>query len=272
MAVTFDTSNSGYNGAPSGNNDFAAFMTVGSGSDRALLIGIATSGQTSSFTVTWDQGGTNQNVPAIGSPVNAAAGGVGRVAWFGLVAPTSGSHTLRLVLTGTADEIFVFGLSVTGANQTGGTTTFAHGTSATGNSTTTSRAITSATGNMTVDLSSGPQVLSAPTQAQIFVNNSGSVTSAGASRAAGSASNTHQWTLAGAVEWVVLGIDIVAVSGAGSASISPSISASVSPSVSPSSSLSASQSQTPSASISSSASPSGAGLLIMQRTVWDYVD
>jgi hypothetical protein len=55
--------------------------------------------------------------------------------------------------------------------------------------------------------------MSAATKTQTFVNNAGSVTSAGASRAAGAGTNTHQWTLAGTVQWVALGVNVAAPGG-----------------------------------------------------------
>jgi hypothetical protein len=64
------------------------------------------------------------------------------------------------------------------------------------------------------------------------------------------------------------GGDLVAGSSSVSPSVSPSVSASVSRSPSPSSSISPSTSPTP----SSSPSPSSAGLVIMERAVFDYID
>lgn len=221
MAVTFDASGSGYDGTPAGNNDFANFMTVGSGSNRALVVGVTCNSATANVpsAVTWDQGGTNQSLSSLGTAI-ATGDGVSKVYLYGIVAPTSGLKTLRVSCSpsGTG-EIFVCGVSVAGADQTGGVTTFAHYNTATGNSATGSVTITSASGNITVEMTSGPEVMSSPTQTQVFVNNSGSFTSAGASRAAGAATVTHQWTFASAVQWAVAGIDIVAAGGGGGAAV-----------------------------------------------------
>jgi hypothetical protein len=213
MAVAHDASGSGYLPSLSGTNDFANIATVG-GTATALVVGLAFSDQASVVSaVTWDQGGTNQACTVIGT-ANAAAGGIGRCAFYGLVSPTTGLKSLRVAISsGFLGEVFVFAESFTGSTTTSVATAFTNFTSATGNSTTSSIVITSASGNLTVDLSSGPQVMSAPTKTQIFVDNGGSVTSAGASRAAGAGTNTHQWTLAGTVQWVALGVNVAAPGG-----------------------------------------------------------
>lgn len=213
MAVAHDASGSAYNGAPGATVDFAALMTVG-GSATAAKFGICVDTAATTITsVTWDQGATNQAATSLGAAVTAPASN-GKIFLFGLVNPTPGLKTLRVVFSTIPNEAFVFGESVTGSETSSVAAAFTNYATNTGTSTTTSVAVTSAAGNLTVEMSSGPQVLSAPTQTQIFVNNSGAVTSAGASRAAGAATVTHQWTLAGAVGWAAAGVNIVAAGGA----------------------------------------------------------
>lgn len=218
--VTRVSDGNGYNGSPTGTIDFAALLNT-TGAD-ALLVGTVTDTQTSNTTATWDQGGANQSLPELGSPYDVP-GGIGRIRFFGVVTPSQANGTLRLAHSGGANEYFVFAIAVSGADQTGGTTTFVLATNNSGTGVTATITINSATGRMTVDLTTGPQVLSAPTQTQIFVNNSGGVTSAGASRAAGSASNTHQWTFASSINWGSRGLSILNTSGGTSALYVPTV-------------------------------------------------
>src|SRR5687767_6359737 len=136
MAVTFDATGSGYDASLGSTNDFAALLTVGSGADRALVVGLAWNNPNHvSVAVTWDQGGTNQAMTLIGTENHG--GGTGRCDLYGLVAPTSGSLTLRVAMSsGFSGELFVCGASFAGVNQTGGATSFANYAEATGTSTT----------------------------------------------------------------------------------------------------------------------------------------
>jgi hypothetical protein len=211
--VVSGASGSAHVDGPGPNQDFTNLMTVSSGTDRVLVCGIAipdTTGTPSA--VTWDQGGTGQAMTSLGTPVRG--GTTGSAFLYGRIAPTSGLHTLRVAGLGAAAEIFVFCKEFTGANQTGGATTFPNYTTNSGTGTGSTVSISSATNNMTVEITSGPQVMTiSGTATQIFVNNAGSATSAGASYKAGSASNTHTWSLAGSVNWVVAGVDIVSAGG-----------------------------------------------------------
>lgn len=219
MAVAPVAVGNGHTGTPVANNDFANFLNA-TGADSILFF-TACPGQTGVFTLTWDQGGTNQSAAALGSPFDAN-GGTGRVQFYGLVAPTAALKTLRVASAGTPQEIFVGGIAMSGALQTGGTTTFSNRSdnraAAATPSTRSTVTITSASGDLTVDISSGPEVMTITAAAgttQIFVDNAGSVTSGGASRKAGSASNTHQWDFANAIQWVASGINVVSAGGGG---------------------------------------------------------
>lgn len=188
-------------------------VTVGAGANRALVAQINFSLETvGSVTVTWDQGGTNQ---AMGQIVCAnGAGAVGRSCLYGLVAPTSGNKTLRVTWTGTTD-IIVDAVAWTGVDQTGGTTSFAHSTSATGNSVAPSVTVTSASGNATMECSTTDLGnYSASTQTQVYIDNTPTSISGAGSRATGAATVTHGWTLNLAGNWVSVGVDIVAGGGA----------------------------------------------------------
>lgn len=215
MGVVFDanaTADATANGVTS---ITSSNLTVGSGSNRALVVQFGFSLKTiSAVTVTWDNGASNQACAQIVAA--NGVGAVGRAELWGLVNPISGAKSLRAAWTGSSD-VCMNGVSWTGADQTGGTTTFPHSTSASGNSTTASVAITSAIGNATMDSAVVLAVLSAPTQTQTFLDNTPANISAGGSRAAGAASVTHQWTGGVANQWVIVGTDILAAVAASNA-------------------------------------------------------
>lgn len=185
-------------------------LTVGSGSNRALVAQVAFNLKTvSAVTVTWDPATTNQTVAQI---VTANGTGTdGRADLYGLVAPTSGAKTLRVSWTSSSDVV-LNAVAWTGVDQTGGVTSFPHSTSATGTSVTPSVTITSAVNNATMDCSANPAsgLYASPSKTQTFSDFNGNVV-AGGSRAAGAASNTHSWTIT-SQPWVSVGTDIAQVS------------------------------------------------------------
>lgn len=89
-------------------------LTVGSGPNRALLCYfVKNSGTATGSTITATWGGTN--IPVIASD--------GDSAFLGLVNPASGTPSLVMSFSG-GGTIYAYVISVTGADQTGGTTTF----------------------------------------------------------------------------------------------------------------------------------------------------
>src|SRR5882724_1839751 len=123
MAVAFDAQGSAVGTSASATSISWNNLTIGSGTDTALIVTLAFSLKTiSALTVTWDNGGTNQAMALIGA-VNSP--GIGRSVMYGLVAPTAGNKTLQVAWTGTS-SVKVDGVSYTGVDQTGGTTSFAH--------------------------------------------------------------------------------------------------------------------------------------------------
>lgn len=213
-AVVFDanaTATCTNNGVTSIN---CSTLTVGSGSNRALVCQVNFSLKTvASVALVWDNGGTNQAMTQI-----VAANGTGSVAraeLWGLVAPTSGAKQARLTWTGSSDVV-INCVSWTGADQTGGTTSFAHSTSATGSATPAAITITSAVGNATMETSCmDAGTVTTTTQTSTFVDNNPTNISTGGSRAAGAATVTHSRTVTGGPpHWVTVGVDIVAGGGA----------------------------------------------------------
>jgi hypothetical protein len=185
-------------------------LTVGGGSNRALVVQIETTNVISAVTVVWDAAGANQSCTLIFS--KDAVGNVTRVQLWGLVAPVSGNKTLTVSWT-TASDMVVNAIAFAGVDQTGGATTFPNSVGAATNDTTPTVTITSAVGNMTVDsVGNLFEAGASPTQTQSHNANTAGLYGFG-SYAAGTASNTHAWTLSVARRWASCGTDILASSG-----------------------------------------------------------
>lgn len=184
-------------------------MTVGGSGDALVamfLTGTAAGGIT---TAAWDPGATNQTL----SLITSLALGSGRELYlYGLLAPTTGSKLLRFVTTNSVQSI-TNSTSYTGVNQTSIAAAFPNAVTNTGTGILVSLTITSASGNMTVDFFTAPVGAAVPTQTQLFFLSGAGSVDGGASEAAGSASNTHQWAIASAA-WGVVGCDIAAAGGA----------------------------------------------------------
>jgi hypothetical protein len=108
-----------------------ASFTVGVGSNRVLLIGLvteATSGSPPTApTANWDSTGTNQSMLLLHTQTDTGNAQISSFL-FGLVAPTSGLKTLSVAgLTATTDSMACY-IAFTGADQTGGVTTFKNAT------------------------------------------------------------------------------------------------------------------------------------------------
>lgn len=226
MAVTFDANSTaptiasaavGVTGVTHAN------LTVGSGANRALVVQLSFSLESlGTVAVTWDSGGSNQAMTQI--VAQKTTGTFGESQLWGLVAPTAGNKTLKVTWTGTSD-LYINGTSWTGVDQTGGTTSFPNSQSiqgttvAAGTNALPSPApivITSAVGNATmavVSMDAGS--LSLPTQTQTFLDNT--LTQDGAaSRAAGAATVSHNWSSdTSGDHFVIVGTDIAVPSAAG---------------------------------------------------------
>src|SRR6266704_1597828 len=131
MAVAFDASGHIDTGATTTATTLSGTpITVGSGSNRALAVFLAF-GQSSSLptgiTVTWDAGGSNQAMTAV-TGASVLGTGLDTGIWYALVNPVSGAKTCTASWTG-GRACIMSAISVTGVDQTGGTTSFAHGTS-----------------------------------------------------------------------------------------------------------------------------------------------
>lgn len=198
MAVALDAQSSASttaNGATSHNH---TNLTVGSGSNRALLVLVAWSTTTpTGITVTWDNGGTNQSCTLItNASASSSTGGNRSCQIYGLVAPTTGNKTLRVAWTGAAD-VYVAAVALTGVDQTGGATSFPNGTSSnTASSTTSSVTVTSATNDYVAAVHVTPTAgVSSVNNTQVFINNLAAGISGGGNRAVGAATVAMTATL-----------------------------------------------------------------------------
>jgi hypothetical protein len=218
MAVAIDSNpntDAGGNGVTTVN--FTG-LTMGSVTNPALICLIAydtTSGATIS-SVNWDATGTPQALTLI--PGTATSNGVGATsALYGRVGPiTAGAKTLRVVLSSTS-TLIVSAISFSGVDQTGGATSFPHGTAATGSSTAPSVAITTAVGNRVVGGGSEPSAGITVNQTQVYNDTAQSLTNGWGNTAAGAAGTvTLTATLGGTSLWCYSGTD-VAAAGAGGA-------------------------------------------------------
>lgn len=218
MAVAVD-SNSGVTADAAGVTTLSlTTFTVGSGANRALVALLGWDNITHTVTggyPRWDDAGTPQALTAI---TNAGANSSDscRADLWGLVAPTSGNKTIKVNWT-TAAELIIMLVSFTGVNQTGGSTTFPNGTSATGSSTLSSVVVTSAAGNYTVALANAANSTCEQPVSQTFV---ASVSGIGADNTCGSigtgaATVTHTTTVGPTNPWVAVGCNIIVPSAAG---------------------------------------------------------
>lgn len=95
-------------------------MTVGTGTDRALILLLGIQNLNPALvTATWDSGGTNQAMTLIASHIDGAI----CVGIFARLNPTSGNKTLSVTWSG-AREADAMALDFTNVNQTGGATSF----------------------------------------------------------------------------------------------------------------------------------------------------
>src|SRR5258708_3068036 len=93
MTTTFDAKTTSDFSATNATAISGPLVTVGTGANRALVVCVIWSGTPTGVAVTWDLGGTNQDVPLIDSiPCGAAA--IANL--HGLVAPTSGHNSLAI--------------------------------------------------------------------------------------------------------------------------------------------------------------------------------
>lgn len=216
MAVSLNASSTTQS-EQSGTSHANSNLTVAAGSNTVLVAILLTSADPGTISAaTW----AALTLTLIGS---AAASSGRRVYLYGCVAPTTGNQSLAFTTTNTVDSL-LYGVAFDGANQTGGSTTFANFNSATGTSANPSVAITTANGNATVD-AAGSAVAGWDTATtnvtKLFAKNGATSVDGGAAYALNTGSSqTHTWTT-GSAAWVSAGVAIVAVGGGAGTTLTP---------------------------------------------------
>lgn len=176
----------------------------------------AAGGAASTFTATYN--GVSVPFSLVLQPNNAAY----TCGIFAVVNPTSGTHNFVLSTT-TSGFAAIQGTSFTGVNQTGGTTSFAHGVSTDFSNvpgTSQSQAVTTANGNYTFAISeSGGTATITFTPGNLYVDTTGQMNSlgstpSGAQNASTTTSITYSLSQGSNDFFGFVGIDIVAAAGA----------------------------------------------------------
>lgn len=219
MTVTVDAASAPQ--AQSGASFFAAngVLTVGSGTNRALLVQVITvtvgATPTSVISAEWDVFGTPQfltQISAFTDTTSFAANAIRGELW-GLIAPTSGNLTLEVVLDASASYFIVQATSFEGAKQVSVATTFINASDTAGNSTTASISISGVAGDIAIAQHVNALKIggfSAVDQTQIGISNTTSFNWA-SNYGPGSASTTLTATNASSTPWHSQGVDVVSV-------------------------------------------------------------
>lgn len=177
------------------------------GADRLMLVGISTDDNAVAVSsVVWDPTGTNQSLSLITGCTTSRV--QGEIWIYQLVAPTTGTKTLRASFTGTGDKV-VGVMTFTGVDQTTplGTCAVANGDGgpATVN-------VTSATGELVFDTIASDENVTANASQTVRWDVVGTTTDGGASTKAGASTVTMSWTT-GATGWAIGAVPIKPVSG-----------------------------------------------------------
>lgn len=187
--IVFDNANSA--GAASGTS-LSFTLTVGSGANRAILIGCSFS----SKAITGDAvtvAGTN--APAVSGTTATNGSNSGMTKMYALAAPASGSDTISITWTGAAVSV-CGAVSVTGADQTTPVNNGTTNSSAVNAAPTV--AITSTSGDLTiavVNLESGATVTGASNNERWNIRQSFTIGAAGET-GTGTGSETLSWSIA----------------------------------------------------------------------------
>jgi len=186
-------------------------LTIAAGANIALVCSITWAVPVTAITLKWDNAGTPQTMALItNASVSGAGFGMGQL--YGLVAPHTGALQLNAAWT-TATAVYVGCTAYNGVDQTGGTTTFPNGASATGTSTTPTINITSAVNDMVHGVHTDLTNMSSCNQTQTWLDTALTHDSC-SNRAAGAASVTLSANIGSSVGWGTAGASIHAAAGA----------------------------------------------------------
>lgn len=204
--VVFDAQTSPVITSNSGNSFSNTTLTIGSGTNRALVAFLALGSAFETPSMTW--GGVSLTLLSS----IADTGANQKVYAFGLLNPASGTGPLVGSWTNSI-SFFAAGVSFTGVDQTSLAVAFPHTTTNTGTSTTVSVTVTSATGNIVAAVqgaSSQGAVAPSPSDTSIFNGVTTSGYGASANRKAGATSTVLTSTLGSSQPWSTVGVDIQA--------------------------------------------------------------
>jgi hypothetical protein len=208
MAVAFDAKGTSDKTAGATTSLTFTNLTIGAVSNPALLVFVQFGGDPGAFTKQqWDSTGTPQTLTNIISAHETDS--LAYAFLFGLAGPHTGNKTLALTWTNSIDYT-IDAASFSGADQTGGATTFKNATSATGPSTPGTITVTSPAGDMAVAsfASNNATWSTASAGTLIFADNTN--VSGAATYLAGAGSTTMTVNQGGADIWVAVGCDIAA--------------------------------------------------------------
>jgi len=121
MSVAFDAAGTAASFGSATSFDYTG-ITVGTGSNRCLLLYIQFTVAVTGISANWDSAGTNQAMTQLQFQNYGGSNTTNDYSFY-LLNPTSGNKNLHVSWT-TATFTHAIGFSVTGANQTGGATTF----------------------------------------------------------------------------------------------------------------------------------------------------
>jgi len=192
MAVVFDAQSSAdTTGAAAVSFSNSADLTVGTGTNRALIVLIAWSSTApTGISITWD--GVALSAVAGASSVNSTAG---NTKIYGLVNPNSGTKTLAGSWTGSRD-FYVAAIAYTGVEQSSAANAFTSGSFANGGSASADITINPAFGDTALDdanvaiMGAAANFSSVTSGTQVFLDKTQTAKGCGA-RIAGSNSVIH---------------------------------------------------------------------------------
>jgi hypothetical protein len=184
-------------------------LTIGSGSNRALvvLVDFGGSAVAPAVAVTW--GGT----ALVSLGTQFSTGQTIGTALLCLAAPASGNQILSATVTGVGvTEIHVIGVSFTGANQTTPCQNFTSATDQT--ATTASLTVTSATGDQVVAVQAQSNVgVNSVNNNQVVIDNNGPAITLSGNYANGASTVAMTATGSGSTIWQTSGVDVAAAGG-----------------------------------------------------------
>ncbi len=215
MAVAFDAKSTSSVFVGPGVTSFTdGSLTVGNAANRVLVynvnFGWSTFSQPTNISVVWDAAGVNQPLSLIVQSFNNAANSLTQL--WGLIAPVSGNKILTCSWTNQTDEAKAAGASFTGANQTGGTTTFNFTNTNKGNSSTPSVQISTTVNDAVIggSVAQGGGSYGATNDNEIFSDPSALIDACANYELNGASPITMNVSCSGIADWAYVGTNISA--------------------------------------------------------------